>query len=165
VQEGLESFQGLAHRLEYVGEKDGVRYFNDSKATTVASVLCALDAMDGPVLLLAGGKDKGGSYRPLRGALRAKVRVVYLFGQAAGRMREELQGACEIRMVADLDEAVLCAGRSARPGETVLLSPACSSFDMFRDYEERGERFKRRVREMLCRDERAGSAGCCAHGG
>jgi len=149
MQEAVESFRGLEHRLEYVGEKGGVRFFNDSKATTVASVLCALGAFDGPVLLLAGGKDKGGSYTPLRGVLREKVRVLTLFGQAAGRMREELDGACEIRLAADLDEAVESAGRSARPGETVLLSPACSSYDMFRDYEERGERYKLRVQAII----------------
>jgi len=149
VQAGMESFQGLEHRLECVGERNGVRFFNDSKATTVVSVVCALESFDRPVLLLAGGKDKGGSYAPLREPLRERVRVMFLFGQAAGRMQDELTGACEIRRVKDLDEAVRNAGQCARPGETVLLSPACSSFDMFRDYEDRGEQFKQRVRGII----------------
>ena len=165
IQEGLESFRGLAHRQEYVGEKGGVRYVNDSKATTVASVLCALEALEGPVLLLAGGKDKGGSYTPLRGALKDKVRALYLFGQAAGRMREELEGSCEIVMAGSLDEAVRRAGRRARPGDTVLLSPACSSFDMFRDYEERGDLYKQRVLEMVRGSGGTGSTRCRAQGG
>jgi len=153
LREAMESFRGLEHRLEFVGEKDGVRFFNDSKATTVSSVQSALAAFEEPVLLLAGGKDKGGAYAPLRAPLKERVRVLYLFGQAADRMQEELAGVCEIRRVEDLDEAVRSAARNARPGETVLLSPACSSFDMFRDYEDRGEQYKLRVERILRGDD------------
>jgi len=149
LQRALESFRGLEHRLEWVGERGGVRFYNDSKATTVDSVVCALASFEGPVLLLAGGKDKGGSYAPLRGPLRQRARLLCLYGQAAGRMEKELAGSCPVLRVDDLEAAVRSAARSARSGDTVLLSPACSSFDMFRDYEDRGERFKQIVRRLL----------------
>ncbi len=149
LQSAIESFKGLEHRLEYVGEKGGILFYNDSKATTVASVLRALESFDKPILLLAGGKDKGGSYVPLREPLRRHAKRLILFGQAAAKMKQELEGACAIEVVSDLEKAVQCAWRTARPGQVVLLSPACSSFDMFRDYEERGERFKGLVQEIL----------------
>jgi UDP-N-acetylmuramoylalanine--D-glutamate ligase len=149
IQSVLDSFGGLEHRLEFVAQKDGVAFFNDSKATTVESVLRALESFAEPVLLLAGGKDKGLDFAPLREPLSRHVRRLFLFGEAAERMARELAGAAEIERVRDLDEAVRKAWKAARPGEVVLLSPACSSFDMFRDYEERGNRFKRLVRDLL----------------
>ena len=149
VQEVLEGFPGLEHRLEFVSERNGVRFYNDSKGTTVSSVERALEAFADPVLLLAGGKDKGGSYAPLREPLRQHVRKLFLFGQAADRMQGELAGACEIVRVKDLRGAVREAWEASRTGEIVLLSPACSSYDMFRDYEDRGEQFKCRVKEIL----------------
>lgn len=145
VQSVLDSFAGLEHRLEFVAQKRGVAFFNDSKATTVESVLRALESFSEPVLLLAGGKDKGLDFSPLREPLARHVRKLFLFGEAAERMERELTGAADIERVRDLDEGVRRAWEAARPGEVVLLSPACSSFDMFRDYEERGERFKRLV--------------------
>jgi UDP-N-acetylmuramoylalanine--D-glutamate ligase len=148
LQEAMESFEGLEHRMEHVEEIDGVRFYNDSKATTVVSVMCALESFDRPVLLLAGGKDKGGSYAPLRGPLGDHARMMILFGQASGRMREELEGVCEIRMAEDLEGAVEIAQASARRGEVVLLSPGCSSFDQFRDYEDRGGQYKELVRRI-----------------
>lgn len=154
VQSVLDSFAGLEHRLEFVARKGGVAFFNDSKATTVESVLRALESFSEPVLLLAGGKDKGLDFSSLRESLAKHVRRLFLFGEAAGRMERELSGAAEIERVRDLDEGVSRAWKAARPGEVVLLSPACSSFDMFRDYEERGERFKRLVEALPEKTER-----------
>ena len=148
VQEAMDAFVGLEHRVEFVGERNGIRFFNDSKATTVDSVVRALECFVDPVLLLAGGKDKGGSFALLREALRLHVRRLILYGQAAGRMARELDGATEIEHARDLEDAVAQAWRAGRPGEVILLSPACSSFDMFRDYEERGRRFKALVKEI-----------------
>jgi UDP-N-acetylmuramoylalanine--D-glutamate ligase len=148
VQQAVEGFSGIEHRVEYVGEWRGIRFYNDSKATTVASVVRALECFQDPVLLLAGGKDKGGSYAALREPLGRRVRKVFLYGAAAERMARELHGTTEIEQAGDLEEAVVQASRTARSGEVVLLSPACSSFDMFRDFEERGERFKAIVKRM-----------------
>ncbi len=153
IQKAMDSFTGLEHRVEYVGEVGGIRFYNDSKATTVASVVRALECFEDPVLLLAGGKDKGGPLDPLREPLRRYVRRLFVYGAAAGRMARELQGATEIETADDLDGAVAQAFRAGRAGEVILLSPACSSFDMFRDYEERGQRFKALAREIMERNE------------
>jgi UDP-N-acetylmuramoylalanine--D-glutamate ligase len=148
VQEAIETFDGIEHRVEYVGERRGIRFYNDSKATTVDSVVRALECFEAPILLLAGGKDKGGPFAPLRESLKRYVRRVFLYGEAAGRMERELDGATEMERARDLEEALVQAWRAAKPGEVILLSPACSSFDMFRDYEERGQRFKALVNGM-----------------
>jgi UDP-N-acetylmuramoylalanine--D-glutamate ligase len=148
VQEAIETFDGIEHRVEYVGESGGVRFYNDSKATTVDSVVRALECFEAPILLLAGGKDKGGPFVPLRESLKRYVRRVFLYGEAAGRMARELDGATEVERARDLEEALVQAWRASKPGEVILLSPACSSFDMFRDYEERGQRFKALVNRM-----------------
>lgn len=149
VQRAMDAFGGLEHRVEYVAEAEGVRFYNDSKATTVDSVVRALECFDDPVLLLAGGKDKGGSFAPLREPLGRRVRRLILYGAAAGRMERELGGSTAIERAGDLEQALARAWRAARPGDVVLLSPACSSFDMFRDYEDRGERFKTLVRSLV----------------
>ncbi len=148
VQGVIDSFEGLEHRVEYVGEIDGVRFYNDSKATTVDSVVRALACFDRPVLLLAGGRDKGTPFSSLREAVERRVRRLFLFGEAAPRMEKALAGTTGLERVRDLEEALLRAWQSARPGEVILLSPACASFDMFRDYEERGRRFKEIVAEI-----------------
>jgi len=153
IQRAMDSFEGLEHRVEYVGEAEGVRFFNDSKATTVDSVVRALECFDDPVLLLAGGKDKGGSFAPLKQPVGRHVRRLFLYGAAAGRMARELGGATEIETAGGLEGALAQAWRAARPGEIILLSPACSSFDMFRDYEERGQKFKALVHEILQENE------------
>ncbi len=149
IQKAMDGFTGLEHRVEYVGACRGIRFYNDSKATTVDSVVRALECFEDPVLLLAGGKDKGGPLAPLREPLRRHVRRLFLYGAAAGRMARELGGATEIETAGDLEGAVSQAWEAGRPGEVILLSPACSSFDMFRDYEERGRRFKALVERIL----------------
>ncbi len=153
VQKAMDTFAGLENRVEYVRESRGIRFYNDSKATTVDSVIRALECFEDPVLLLAGGKDKGGPLAPLREPLKRHVRRLFLYGAAAGRMARELGGVTEIETAGDLEGAVVQAWRAGRPGEVILLSPACSSFDMFRDYEERGQRFKALVHEITQENE------------
>lgn len=155
IQRAMDTFTGLEHRIEYVGEAEGTRFFNDSKATTVDSVVRALECFEAPVLLLAGGKDKGGSFAALQQPVGRHVRRLFLYGAAAGRMARELGGATEIETAGDLEGALAQAWRAARPGEVILLSPACSSFDKFRDYEERGQRFKALVHGILQEKEGA----------
>jgi len=142
VQKTLETFNGLPHRLEFVREVKGVRYFNDSKGTNVGAVVKSLQTFSGPVILIAGGKDKGGDYAPLKEPIRERVKDLILIGQARERMASKLGDTAPITLADSLEEAVRKAHALARPGDTVLLSPACSSFDMFRDYVERGDLFK-----------------------
>ncbi|MBW2056115.1 MAG: UDP-N-acetylmuramoyl-L-alanine--D-glutamate ligase [Deltaproteobacteria bacterium] len=148
VQTALEEFEGLPHRLEFVRETGGVRYFNDSKATNVGAAVKSLQAFSGPVILIAGGRDKGGDYAPLKGPILERVEHLILIGEAADRMERELGAVAKIIRAESLEEAVGEAHLLARPGDTVLLSPACSSYDMFRDYEERGEVFKALVKRL-----------------
>jgi UDP-N-acetylmuramoylalanine--D-glutamate ligase len=148
VENGLANFSGLHHRIEPVRERNGVRFIDDSKGTNVGAVIEALAAIDGPVILIAGGMDKGGDYEPLRAALRAKVTLLILFGAARMKMSAALADATEITCVKTLEEAVVMAAQRAAPGATVLLSPACSSFDQFRDYAERGRKFQELVRAL-----------------
>ena len=148
IQRVIEGFAGLEHRLEFVREKSGVRYFNDSKATNVGAVVKSLAGFSAPVLLLAGGVDKGGDYGPLEDEIKRTVKKLILFGAAKGKIRAALGHLTETVIVENLEAAVEAAYRSSRPGDIVLLSPACSSFDMFRDYAERGKRFKALVQGL-----------------
>lgn len=133
-------FEALHHRMEFVREVAGVRYYEDSKATNVGSVQKALESFDN-ITLIAGGKDKGGAYAPLAPMISQRVRHLILIGEAAERMQAELGVLTDTRRAASLEEAVQMAAEITAPGGTVLMSPACSSFDMFRDYEERAQRF------------------------
>ncbi len=144
----LDRFEGLEHRLEFVREINGVRFFNDSKGTNVGSVVKSLQSFSDPVILIAGGKDKNGDLSPLRDPVRDRVKRLILLGEAKERMARELGGLTETAMAKTLEEAVLLAHQTAKRGEVVLLSPACSSFDMFKDYKERGEVFKDAVRRL-----------------
>ncbi|MBM3791858.1 MAG: UDP-N-acetylmuramoyl-L-alanine--D-glutamate ligase [Acidobacteria bacterium] len=148
VAEAVRDFKGVEHRLEWVGEIDGVQYFNDSKATNVDAALKSLQAFAGNVLLIAGGRDKGGDFTALRPQVRERVRHLVLLGEAAGKIREALQGSAQIALASSVPEAVAHCRRIARPGDVVLLAPACASFDMFRNYEERGRAFKAAVRGL-----------------
>lgn len=143
VSRGLGSFGGLEHRLEVVGERGGVLWINDSKATNVGAARVALRAVERSTVLLLGGRHKGGSYADLLGDMAGRVRTVVAFGEAAARVEEELAlHVPVVRVTGSFDDAVEAAAALARPGEALLLAPACASFDMFRDYEERGRRFK-----------------------
>jgi UDP-N-acetylmuramoylalanine--D-glutamate ligase len=141
-------FSGLEHRMEFVGEVNGVRVINDSKATNVGAVLSALASHDGSIVLIAGGKDKGIDFTPLREPIRRKARAVVLLGEAAQRMAQTLEGVAPICLVRSMKEAVQRALDLAEEGDAVLLSPACSSFDQYADYEERGGDFKDAFREF-----------------
>ncbi len=140
-------FEALHHRMEFVREVRGVRYYEDSKATNVGSVQKALESFK-EITLIAGGKDKGGSYAPLAGMVKERVRHLILIGEAAGRMQAELGNLTDTRHAASLEEAVQLAAEITEAGGTVLMSPACSSFDMFRDYEERAQRFIAAVKSL-----------------
>ena len=148
IRAAIEAFAGLEHRLEFVREKNGVRYFNDSKGTNVGAVVKSLAGFTAPVILLAGGVDKGGDYAPLAGELRRTVKKLILFGAAKDKIRAALGDLTETVMVESLDAAVREAASSGGPGDVVLLSPACSSFDMFRDYTERGKKFRALVQAL-----------------
>jgi UDP-N-acetylmuramoylalanine--D-glutamate ligase len=143
--EALGSFAGVAHRLEEVAEHDGVVYVNDSKATNVAATLVALDAFDGGVHLILGGRAKGEDFRRLRTGVGRVCAAVYLIGEAAAEIRTALEGSAPLNDCGDLERAVAAARSAARPGEAILLSPACASYDQFRNFEERGERFRELV--------------------
>jgi UDP-N-acetylmuramoylalanine--D-glutamate ligase len=146
VSEGLRGFAGVPHRLEQVAEIDEVRYVNDSKATNVASATVGLRAFESGVHAVLGGSEKGEGYAPLLGPVRERCRACYLTGASAERLAEALAPAVEagvpLYRCADLEEAVGRAAAAAEPGEVVLLSPACASFDAFEDFERRGERFR-----------------------
>jgi UDP-N-acetylmuramoylalanine--D-glutamate ligase len=148
IQKVIEEFRGLEHRLEFVREREGVRYYNDSKGTNVGAVVKSLASFPGPVILLAGGMDKGGDYRVLESEIRAKVKKLILFGAAKGVIRKALGHLTETVVVTTLEEAVREASGSAQRGDVVLLSPACSSFDMFENYAERGRAFKGLVSDL-----------------
>ncbi len=142
------SFSGLKHRMQLIRHLNGVDWYNDSKGTNVGSVLKSLSGLPGDVTLIAGGKDKGGDYSLLRRLLEQKVNHLLLIGEAAEKMAVELSGCCEIRLAASLESAVKQAYDVTVAGGTVLLSPACSSFDMFRNYQVRGDKFAALVQQL-----------------
>jgi UDP-N-acetylmuramoylalanine--D-glutamate ligase len=152
VQEGLRSFAGVPHRLEPVAEIGGVRFVNDSKATNVASATVGIRAFDGGVRVILGGSDKDEPFAPLLEPLRERAVAAYLLGATSERMARELapavEAGVELQRCADLEDAVGRAAAAAAPGEVVLLSPACASFDAFADFEARGERFREIVEAL-----------------
>lgn len=148
VESVLRDFPGLEHRLEFVREKDGVLYINDSKGTNVGAVVKSVEGFDRPVILIAGGLDKGSDFSPLFDLFRRKVKLLILIGKAASKMQEALGKSTETVLAKSLEEAVLLASQQASAGDVVLLSPACASFDMFRDFEDRGRRFKEAVKAL-----------------
>ncbi|HVN64259.1 MAG TPA: UDP-N-acetylmuramoyl-L-alanine--D-glutamate ligase [Candidatus Binataceae bacterium] len=145
IAQSLATFKGLPHRIELVRVKDGVTYIDDSKGTNVGATAEAIAAAPAPVILIAGGTDKGGDYAPLVAPIREKVRLTILNGAAREKMRAALAGSGQVEVLSTLAEAVARAAQAARPGDTVLMSPACSSFDQFKDYAERGNVFKKLV--------------------
>lgn len=145
IQRGLRSFKPLSHRMEFVKEINGVKYFNDSKATNTGAVIAALEQVDKKAILIAGGRDKGDDYSLLRDVVQEKVNVLILIGEAAGIMEKVLVGVVEIIRARSLKEAVDMARSKAGDGDVVLLSPACASFDMFSSYGHRGSEFIKAV--------------------
>jgi UDP-N-acetylmuramoylalanine--D-glutamate ligase len=144
----LEEFPGLPHRSQWVAEVRGVTYVNDSKGTNVGATLAAVAGMPGPLVMIAGGDGKNQDFAPLAAAFRGKVRHAVLIGRDAPLVARALAGVCTLEICASLPEAVRAAAHAARPGDTVLLSPACASLDMFRDYTQRGAVFAQAVAEL-----------------
>ncbi|HSN84771.1 MAG TPA: UDP-N-acetylmuramoyl-L-alanine--D-glutamate ligase [Polyangiales bacterium] len=148
----LREFGGLPHRMQHVRSIEGVDYIDDSKATNVGATVASIDGLadsDGKIILIAGGVDKGGSYQPLRERMDRAGRAMVVIGEAAPLLERAFEGsAIEVRRARTMGEAVAQSARLARPGDTVLLAPACSSFDMFRSYAERGDVFQREVGEL-----------------
>jgi UDP-N-acetylmuramoylalanine--D-glutamate ligase len=148
VEKTLSEFPGLEHRLEFVREHNGVRYFNDSKGTNVGAVIKSLDSFSDPVILIAGGRDKAGDFFQLRELVRERVKTLVLIGEAREKIRKALGDLTETIFAENLRDAVYAARNSGETGDVVLLSPACASFDMFTDFEDRGRQFKEIVRGM-----------------
>jgi UDP-N-acetylmuramoylalanine--D-glutamate ligase len=142
VRAALRTFAGVPHRLEEVAVREGITYVNDSKATNVAAALVALASFDVPVHAILGGRGKGESYAPLRGAVAAHCAGAYLIGEEAAALGRALDGAAPVHHSGDLEHAVAAARAAARPGEVVLLAPACASYDQFENFEVRGEAFR-----------------------
>jgi UDP-N-acetylmuramoylalanine--D-glutamate ligase len=147
--EALRRFPGLPHRCQWVASSQGVQWYNDSKGTNVGATLAALQGMDGSVVLIAGGDGKGQDFSPLCAAVREKARGIVLIGRDAPLIEAALGSVPPVAHARDMREAVRAARRMARPGDSVLLSPACASFDMYRNYEHRGEVFMRAVQALL----------------
>ena len=141
ARDGLVRFAGLPHRSEKVGERDGVVWVNDSKGTNVGATVAALRSIAPPIVLIAGGDAKGANLMPLAAACKGRARAAIVLGKDAQQLDEVLSRVCAVHHVPDIAAAVRTAAALARPGDTVLLSPACASFDMFRNYEERGAAF------------------------
>ena len=144
----LQAFPGLPHRAEWVAEVNGVRYINDSKGTNVGATLAAVAGYESPLVVIAGGDGKNQDFAPLRAAFHGSVHHAVLIGRDAAQIAAALDGVCTLEQCTTLEEAVRAAARVARPGDTVLLSPACASLDMFRDYTHRGAVFTAAVREL-----------------
>jgi UDP-N-acetylmuramoylalanine--D-glutamate ligase len=144
----IDNFKGLDHRLNLVRTLHGVRYFNDSKATNVDAVCRALEGLDAPLILIMGGRDKGGSYQALEAQIADKVRSLVVMGEAADNITAALGHLVPTERATDMAAAVRLAAGQARSGDVVLLSPACASFDMYNSYHQRGEDFCRNVRQL-----------------
>jgi UDP-N-acetylmuramoylalanine--D-glutamate ligase len=148
IQKTLDHFKGLAHRLEHVATVNGVRYYNDSKATNVDGVLRALDCFSKPVLLLMGGRDKGSNFHGLQDRIRRHAKELIVMGEAAEPIRSALGQSTPTKIAASMQDAVTTAYQDADPGDIVLLSPGCASFDRYSSYAERGDDFRRAVNKL-----------------
>ena len=158
IGQAVKDFAGVEHRLEFVADVRGVRYYNDSKATNVDATLKALGAFPGRILIILGGKDKGSDYTVLQTPLREKAILALLIGAAAGKIESQIAGSVAIERAGTLQQAVETASQAAKPGDIVLLAPACASFDQFQSYEHRGRVFKELV-QGLARDAAGNSQG------
>jgi UDP-N-acetylmuramoylalanine--D-glutamate ligase len=148
IEAGIKSFSGVEHRIEFVAEINGVRYYNDSKATNVDATLKALEAFPGRIIVILGGKDKDSDYTQLRSTLQEKAILALLIGAAAEKIEHQIDGSVAINRVGTIEHAVEAAAQAAHAGDIVLLAPACASFDQFQNYEHRGRVFKDLVRQL-----------------
>jgi len=149
IVEGLKRFAGLPHRMQWVAEKSRVNWFNDSKGTNVGATIAALQGIDSPVVLIAGGVGKEADFTPLKAVLAEKARAVILIGQDAALIEAAIDDVVQVEHAVSMDAAVACAAKLAQAGDVVLLSPACASFDMFSGFEARGDAFIGAVKELL----------------
>jgi UDP-N-acetylmuramoylalanine--D-glutamate ligase len=161
IASGVKTFRAVEHRLEFVAEIGGVQFYNDSKATNVDAALKAIEAFPGPLIVILGGKDKGSPYAPLLEPLRRRARLAILIGAAADKIAAELNNAVPIEHAGTLDRAVKVALERAQLGDVVVLAPACSSFDQFENYEQRGRAFKKLIAQL----ENHSAAGASARKG
>ena len=148
IIEAISHFEGVAHRIEFAGQRQGVRFYDDSKGTNVGAVLRAVESFSGPVILLLGGRDKGGDFESLAPLIRKNVKRVVIFGEARDRINELVGGVVETAVVSSLKDAFEVARQNAVAGDVVLLSPGCASFDEFANYAERGRVFQEMVRAL-----------------
>jgi UDP-N-acetylmuramoylalanine--D-glutamate ligase len=153
--QALREFPGLPHRVEWIADVNGVHYIEDSKGTNVGATLAAVNGMQGPLIVIAGGQGKGQDFTPLAVAFRSKVKHTVLMGRDAGLIDAALKGVCSTERVDSMDAAVKAASKAARAGDTVLLSPACASLDMFRDYAHRGAVFAQAVKSLAAMEARS----------
>jgi len=152
VLKAMTSFKGVPHRIELLGIKNGVEFYNDSKSTNVESLRVALESFNQPVILIAGGRGKGSSYLPLRPLIKEKVRFLITIGEDAENIEKSFSDLVKIERVRTMEEAVRTAWRNAFPSSVVLLSPACASFDMYPNYEVRGDHFRECVHKLLAEE-------------
>ncbi len=148
IKSGLVSFKGVKHRIQFIATKKGVHYFNDSKGTNVDSTVVALKALTKPVILILGGQDKGSPYKPLIPLIKKKVRDILTIGEAHPLIARDLKGSAPITSCRTLENAIRTASEVARKGDSVLLSPACASFDQYKNFEERGDHFIKLVQRL-----------------
>lgn len=149
IREAFSSFKGVEHRIEFVRELKGVEYYNDSKATNIDSVVVALKSFEKPIYLILGGKDKGNNYDDIRELIKKHVVKIYAIGVSAQKVEDYFGSFIETEKKESLEACVQAAGKEAKPGSVLLLSPACASFDMFNNFEHRGEVFKEAVKKLL----------------
>jgi UDP-N-acetylmuramoylalanine--D-glutamate ligase len=154
IASSVRNFKAVEHRLEPVAEIKGVRFFNDSKATNVDATIKALEAFESGVILILGGRDKGGNFKMLSQLLQQRAKCLILLGEASEKIRTQLAGTAPMTQAHDMDDAVKLAFQQAAPGNTVLLAPACASFDMFQNYEHRGREFKAAVARLQVTEKR-----------
>lgn len=162
IRSAIGRFRGIEHRLETVAEINGIKFINDSQATNMLAVSMALQSWDKPLILIAGGRDKGSDFTLLRSLVRERVKLLILLGESVSKIKTALGDLVPVKKVNSLEEAVKIGYQAGSPGDLVLLSPGCASFDMFRNYQERGEIFKRSVRQLqdeLSRGDKHLSAG------
>jgi len=148
IQQTLNSFQGVAHRLEYVKTRGYVDFYNDSKATNVYSVIRSLESFDKPLILIMGGRDKDANFELLRPLVQKKVKNLILLGEAKEKINRAVGDYTETFIVGTLEEAIFMAYQKSRAGDVILFSPGCASFDMFKNYEHRGDTFKELLRDL-----------------
>jgi UDP-N-acetylmuramoylalanine--D-glutamate ligase len=148
ISQSIKSFEGLEHRLEKVSSINGIDFFNDSKATNVDATVKSVTSFKRKIILILGGRDKGGDFNKLKKALKKHVRRAILIGEAKAVIAQSLENSIPLDMASSISEAVQDGYKAAEPGDVVLLAPACTSFDMFQNFEERGDTFKKEVRKL-----------------